>query len=347
MPHQAIPSTRFHANDYAPDEQFEAWRERISVIFNVAPLEKPSAGFMAEAEAYHLGELVWVRTRFDAQRFLRTPRQLRADWLDHYLVQFYRDGGYTGDAGGGELAIRPGSVSVLDLARPVHTRATPAECISLVVPRDVMDRLLPGVGGLHGRVLESGAAGLLADHMASLQHRLPALVTAQAPHVARATGELLAACLLPTAGNLDQARAEIEALQLSRIRDYIDRQLASPALSADDICTAVGLSRSNLYQLFKPHGGVRHYIQERRLLRVHAALADPLETRSIMALATDNGFSSHAHLSRAFRQRFGYSPSDVRQHPASALHRRSAMLDNVAHGHEAPGFDDWVRTLRT
>ncbi|HEX7048549.1 MAG TPA: helix-turn-helix domain-containing protein [Gammaproteobacteria bacterium] len=172
------------------------------------------------------------------------------------------------------------------------------------------------------------------------------LIEEQAPGVARATGELLAACLLPTTGNLEQARHEIEALQLARIRRFIDQQLGSHELSADDICRAMSLSRSHLYQLFKTHGGVRKYIQTRRLLRIHAALANPAETRSIMALAENFGFASHAHLSRAFRLHFGYSPSDLRHHPVEALHRRSDTLGPALHEHDGPGFDDWVRTLR-
>ncbi|HEX7030444.1 MAG TPA: helix-turn-helix domain-containing protein [Gammaproteobacteria bacterium] len=347
---QTIPSTRFRTEALAPDEQFEAWRERISVIFNVAPLEEsPAKGFLAEADAFHLGELVWVRTRFAGQRFLRTPQQLRSDWLDHYLVQYYRDGGYIGNAGGDEVRIRPGSVSVLDLARPVHTHATAAECISLVVPRDVMDALVTGTDTLHGTVLDPGSAGLLADHLASLEHRLPLLAETQAPYISRATCDLLAACLLPSLENRERARERVEALQLAKIRQFIDAELASPGLSADDVCRALRLSRSQLYQLFKPFGGVRKYIQARRLLRIHAALTDPRESRSIMALAERYGFSSHAHVTRAFRQHFGYCPSEARAHPVETLQRYRAGMTfehAIAAGDDGPGFDDWVRTLR-
>src|SRR5690606_40144824 len=94
---------------------------------------------------------------------------------------------------------------------------------------------------------------------------------------------------------------------------------------------------------FKRERGVHHYTLERRLLRVHRALAAPRDGRPIMALAERYGFASHAHLSRQFRQRFGYSPSEVRGNRARVLRMRAKVEDA---GGNSPRFDDWVRTLR-
>lgn len=346
--HETIPSAFFRTAEFHDKEQFDAWRERISVIFNVAPLDTPATkGFRAEADAYHLGELVLVRTRFGAQQFLRTPGQLRTDMIDHYLIQYYRQGGYVGEVGGNGIEIRPGSVSVLDLAQPLHTHAAAAENISLVVPRDVMETLIPQAAGLHGLVLDDGKAGLLADHFSSLEKRLPSLEWSQAPYIARATGDLLAACLLPSAANLERAQTEIEPLLFQKARRYIDQRLGTPELSPQTICLGLGIPRTQLYELFKTSGGVQRYIQKRRLLRIHAALADPTEHRSIMALAETYGFSSHAHVSRSFKQHFGYSPSDVRHDPAILQSNITGMAAGKTGNDNAPGFDDWIRTLRS
>src|SRR5690606_26713844 len=120
-----IPTTTLRSIDYPSTDQFEAWKERISVVFDVAPLAKKHGGaFAAEAHAFHLGEIVVVRTRFDAQRFLRTQKRLRSDLLDHYLVQLYRHGRYVGDVDRRSIEIGPGTVSILDMARPLETRAS-------------------------------------------------------------------------------------------------------------------------------------------------------------------------------------------------------------------------------
>lgn len=346
-----IPTTTFRSVDHPNSDQFEAWRERISVVFDVAPLAKRAGAFAAEAHAFHLGEIVVVRTRFDAQRFVRTLKQLRSDLLDHYLVQLYREGRYVGDVGGRDLEIRPGTVSVLDMARPIETRASAADCTTLVVPRDVMHAALRCPADLHGLVAEGPSAALLADYIVALERQLPELGSEQAPHIVRATCDLLAACLRPTAEHRERARDPIRTVQLQQITSFIDARLASRDLSPERICAAVGLSRTRLYELLKPRGGVQRYVQTRRLLRVHAALADPAETRPILEIAACHGFTSHAHLTRAFRDHFGYPPSEVRRAGGTLLRAsavgRDASID-AARTPEAPQpcFDDWIRSLR-
>ncbi|HEX6993344.1 MAG TPA: helix-turn-helix domain-containing protein [Gammaproteobacteria bacterium] len=343
-----IPMTTFRSTDHPGREQFEAWRERISVVFDVAPLRRSVRAFTAEAHAFHLGEIVVVRTRFDGQRFIRTPKQLRSDLLDHYLVQLYRQGGYAGEADGRQIEIRAGSVSVLDMAQPVETRATASDCTTLVVPRDLMHDALGRSFDLHGLIVHGAGGALLADYIDALERQLPGLECEQAPHIVRATCDLLAACLRPTPEHRERARDPLRALHLQQVTRFIDSQLGSRDLSPERISAAVGLSRTRLYELLKPRGGVQHYVQARRLLRVHAALADPTETRPIMELAACYGFTSHSHLTRAFREHFGYPPSEVRRDGgvllrAASAGGRTARLDA---GGAQPQFDDWVRGLR-
>lgn len=223
-----VSSTLFVSTDLAERDQFDAWRERISVIFDVEPLETSIAeGFVAEALAYHLGDLILTRTRFEAQRFMRTDRRARSDMLDHYLVQFYNEGGYIGELDGEAIEMRAGSVSVLDLARVTHTRATAAECVSLVVPRDVMHQLVPRAVTLHGTLLDSGNGRLFSTYMFSLLRQLPTTEQSQAPHIARATCHLLAACLLPMCESLSPHDAEAR----STIREAFPECLRMPGPS--------------------------------------------------------------------------------------------------------------------
>lgn len=143
---------------------------------------------------------------------------------------------------------------------------------------------------------------------------------------------------------------------MQQVRELIERKLRAPDIAAEDICCALQLSRTYLYRLFKPYGGVKKYIQSRRLQHIHTALADPAERRPIMAIAEDFGFTNQAHFSRAFHRHFGYRPSEVRCDPAAALRLRAAVTqdgprDGLRPGHgtpgAGPGFDDWVRALRS
>ncbi len=92
---------------------------------------------------------------------------------------------------------------------------------------------------------------------------------------------------------------------------YIDAHLLSESLTPIRLAEAIGVSRRKLYQLFEPEGGVAKEIMARRLEHAHKVLGDPAAYRRIKEVAYSHGFESDAHFSRCFKQRFGYSPSDL------------------------------------
>jgi AraC-like DNA-binding protein len=339
-----VPATEFDTAHFAEPDQFDAWRERISVIFNVDPLDTPTAqGFPALTQGFHLGDLILTRSRFEAQRFVRTALRARSDMLDHYLVQLYTEGGYRGQVDERSIEIRPGTVSILDLVRATETHASAGECVSIIMPRDMLEPLLPVGVNLHGFVLDPGNSALFSSYLLSLLRQMPTTTVDQVPHIVRATCSLLAACVTPGLARAARMDTQKTVKHLQEIRTYIERSLHSPDLSPEDICAALNLSRTQLYEFFQSSGGVRRYIQQRRLLKIHAALSDPTETASIADLALRFGFSSHAHFSRAFREYFEYSPSDVRRDPTIALRNR---LQAKAKASQDVYFDEWIRMLR-
>ena len=92
----------------------------------------------------------------------------------------------------------------------------------------------------------------------------------------------------------------------------IRQNLRSPTLTPKRICRLVGMSRSQLYRLFEPMGGVARYIQAERLREAHRALANPDNLRDIHEVAEDLGFFDASAFSRIFRREYGCTPSEVR-----------------------------------
>lgn len=72
------------------------------------------------------------------------------------------------------------------------------------------------------------------------------------------------------------------------------------------------MSRSRLYRLFEPKGGVARYLAQQRLLAVRLALDNSRDGRTISAIGEACGFANPTHLSRAFRQTYGQSLRDYR-----------------------------------
>jgi AraC-like DNA-binding protein len=125
-----------------------------------------------------------------------------------------------------------------------------------------------------GPAADQGTGGLLIDYMRSLIARADAITAADAPFVARATTEMIAACFDSTAETMARARTPIEAMTLERIQRHIGATLGSPGLHPEAPCGQFRISRTQLYRLFEPLGGVAAYIQEQRLARAYAELSD-------------------------------------------------------------------------
>lgn len=83
-------------------------------------------------------------------------------------------------------------------------------------------------------------------------------------------------------------------------------------------------SRSGLYRLFEPLGGVRNAILQRRLERsMKTLLTGSAAKPPLRAIARDHGFATEEQFNRSFRTRFGLTPYQfydlVRRRDAAAL----------------------------
>jgi AraC-like DNA-binding protein len=103
--------------------------------------------------------------------------------------------------------------------------------------------------------------------------------------------------------------------RLARALVELEAQLADPELTAATLAAQQGISRRRLDAIFAEHGlSVQSLIWERRLVRVAAELgAESKRALRLIDIAQAWGFNSEAHFSRAFRRRFGQSPSAYRR----------------------------------
>ncbi len=97
---------------------------------------------------------------------------------------------------------------------------------------------------------------------------------------------------------------------LKRVMTYIEDQLAEPGLSVDDICEAIGLSRTQLYRKMRALTSlsVGDIIREIRLKRAQQLLHD--KKFNINEIAYMTGFSDPDYFRKCFKAKFGISPSE-------------------------------------
>ncbi|WNG27598.1 helix-turn-helix domain-containing protein [Cystobacter fuscus] len=325
-----LPIARFSTEALPEAERFGAWHDAMSALYEVSSSTDAARGrFSARATCIQLGPMILGTMHADALAYERSPARIRSDSLDHFI-----------------LGLADEEVLIQDLGQPLSLPMGPLSGACIVLPRSMMAQVLPATETLHGARLTGGMARLLLEHTQSLIRAAPALTASQAPHLARATQQVIAACLMPTRATLDGVRPHLQATALVRARRFIERNLTEPDLSSARISAAVGVSRSVLYELFAPFQGVARYILGRRLERIHSALADSGEHRRIADVASEFGLMNEAHFSRVFRKRFGYAPREIRGtglgRPVQP-HARGAGAETRSQRLE---FPMWVEQLR-
>lgn len=334
-----LPHIRFSSNAHPAREALDYWRGSLSRSWEMSLAdEADAADFHAEVAVWRMAELIVGSASFGpVQTRMRRERNIQSDQLDHYRIIVMRDGQFRCDAAGRQVTLVPGRFVITDMAQPEWSESACRSTV-LYIPRDTLDQALPKPMRLHGMSPDNACAQLVSDHLLALLQGLPDAQPEELGSLASATVGLVAASLVPTAA-IDPATTgvAIDSALLRRARKAIEEGLADSEFSAVQLCGLLRVSRSTLYRLFEPLGGVAQFIKERRLARVHQILSQATTRQPIARLAEDHGFKSAAHFSKAFRSQFGYSPSDVA--------RASAMLTLPGGSGDGKRFDHFLGTL--
>jgi AraC-like DNA-binding protein len=106
----------------------------------------------------------------------------------------------------------------------------------------------------------------------------------------------------------------LRAARLRAIKADIAGKLDRGDLSVDALAAQHRVTPRNVQMLFDGEGTTfTQFVRDQRLARAHRMLTDPrLAGRSISTVALDAGFGDISYFNRAFRRRFGDTPSGVR-----------------------------------
>jgi AraC-like DNA-binding protein len=311
MPIQSFTFSSASACEDDDSAGFGAYHDLYPVASDVAMM---GDHFHAEATAHRLSRMIVINRRLSGVSHSRSLTHVRRDGFDHIVLQLLVSGRLMGGTPGEERSLQPGEVILLDMARPQRTCADAARIVTINLPREQIEPVLPSGQNLHGAILSAPAAGLLGDFMLSLARHGSQVGTEMAAGAGGAIVELVAGSLDDLVGQTASRRQEtpFTALRRERAELFIETRLGDPALCADVVARGLGVSRTVLYGLFKSSGGVAQYILARRLERLRSALRNLTEARAVAELAFVCGFSSESHCSRAFRAAFGRPPGQYR-----------------------------------
>ena len=301
----SVPTSKFDYRDFPPAERLPAFRQFTASLYQTWALGEPES-FRAEAFGHQVGELIFTEVAFGATRFKRSARHLQGGGKDFLTLHAQLAGTECLTMEHGIVRLLPGRIYLRDWAYPYDCKSTPMHMYTIVVPRhrlassDVLDRQHP--------ILEWQVAApegaLLFKLWTELVKSFASVTSKQAERMCDGLLGFVDGLL----GGLDQEDAPVTLRAMER---FLAARLRAD-VGAEDLCRHFHTSRSTVYRLFEPHGGIRAYLSRLRMERAYADLcqADPTHAH-IAEIAASWRFNEPSSFSRKFRRHFNRSPSEV------------------------------------
>lgn len=275
------------------------------------PPEAADRPFRAEVESYVFDGIMASRSDASPLR-LNRPQSLVARMAsDDIAIVAYTKGQCQLKIGDIRRTIEPGEILILDLSRSAEIVTSEMQNCSLLISRQRLQAWSDVLMDIHGTVIQLGSMQrIVSRFIQSLMEEAATMQESEAASLAELTLQFVGSCLQQLRPR--QMEAGTAAVQLSRMRSFIEQQLANRELGPQTLMQEFGVSRPTLYRQFEPLGGVIRYITERRLQRAFRMVTDPANPPPrISQLAYEFGFSSASAFGRAFREAFGLTPSEA------------------------------------
>ena len=312
---------RFDTPGFAARDRFEYWRgwysQAIDVPMQLEPLDRLPHEFDASAEALTVGDVDVVEYRFGAAVGSWTREAITAsDRLR--LVILAPVPRASGSWHGHDLSLQGGAAVLLGQTDGHWQAPEGLHGIQVNVPRQavpVTDAQLADFNDQRRLHQDPIFTGLVRPSLLGLRGHLDVLASTDVPELGVVWISLLTMLTRSLAGH-DTAGDDTALARRAQIQRYIRANLADARLSPASIAEALYISRSTLYAaLPADSGGIAGEIHRQRLARAHAILRDPANTQSIAAIGASVGLPNPGRFSRAFRDRYGLTPRELRAGP--------------------------------
>ncbi|RAK67191.1 AraC family transcriptional regulator [Phenylobacterium kunshanense] len=313
----ALDVLRLSTSSFPEGDRDEVIREYYGKIAQRMEIE-PAAGrpFHMDVAAMRLPGVMVGHGTVSALAGSRTAA-MRCDGASDIILSFQKQGAVLRE-GERETVVRPGDVSLTALDRPTTLFMSEERnrFLTVQISRASLAPLLANVDDLLRGSLQIGRPGLrlLEAYASSLSPE-----DLQDPDVqmlaARHLVELAVIALASTPDGVRKAGAGgLRAARREAAKAIVMKAIDSPHLSAAWVAARLGVTPRYLHKLFEdqPQTFAR-FVTDTRLARAMRALSDPLQRdRRIVDIALQAGFGDVTTFNRAFRRRFGKSPSECR-----------------------------------
>ncbi len=312
-------------DEVAPRERLDLWRDVLTrKLLRVAidPLSDRPFRAWATLRGQH-GVLMGLGSL--GPTISHRTREIVADDNDDVALLVNLEGPFIAQFGGAEVGLETGEALLADCSQVgAFLRPAPGRLLCLRMPRTTLAEYAPRMETALGRKLAAGdPLRLLVDYVTALSQWPPRTLPPEAGYaIVRHVCDL--AALSIGAGrdgaHIAQGRG-LAAARLQAIKTHVNGAIGPYPLSIDEVAADQGVTARYVRKLFEAEGlSFTNYVVERRLARAHTLLTEPLRAPApISTIAYDVGFGDLSYFNRAFRRRYGATPSDIRAAARAAV----------------------------
>lgn len=260
---------------------------------------------------------------FGPRRGLRGISHIRADHVDDFLLVLPVQGGTAISQPGATIEVGPGQFTLMATAKPFDIAIAPDTDRSyrqylVKVPGPLLRTRAPDIDDdcLRAFSTQSGVGAILKSLIWISMRQGQRLSESQSLRF----GEMLVDGIANTMSEAPHSIGKRSRCLSSHLRicevaeHYIESHLSDPDLDPARIARSCNVSVGYLHAAFASKATtVNTFIREARLLHCRVALRSPeLQQHSVFQIALRWGFNDPAYFSRAYKARFGRSPSKDR-----------------------------------
>lgn len=328
----------WRTHDLAASQQFSAWEAMAAEAFTPVDLRPPSgpvdgdttsrlhadspsardidpsdAGFLTSCAVRGVGDLGVAWLDSGPQRVERSERHVGQRSNGAYFLNL--------PLAGQGLAVQDGRLSVTGAGDFVLMHGdrpftldfeSRFQQVSLSIPRDLLDPLLAEPSQANCVVVK-GDSGAGAIASATIQSLAAQQSTLNARETQGITTHVVGLVALALSETVQRSSMPLRVHRFQCILDEVERRLCDPDLTPGDVARELSISLSYLTKLFAEHGtSFGRTVLARRLDRANALLGTGEASGTVTQVAMACGFHDSAYFARAYRARFGVTPSERR-----------------------------------
>jgi AraC-like DNA-binding protein len=305
-----------------PDRRLAVWQDIVCDTFvGLDCRSDMHEAFWGAVSQSAIGPATFTRVDSCAQRVFRTPSRIARASQDYVLVALGNSGVNGVYQDGREAVVSAGQFVIYDTTRPYELRFDDSFSQTILqMPRKLLQQRIGAFEALTATTFSSDRPleGLAYEFLVSAGKVIDHVDPATATRLLDQGLDLIAMAFAERMHQRSPGQSVHRSALLYRLKNTILTQLSDPELSMSGVAAAVGISPRYASDLMADEQtSFRSYVQTQRLERCRRDLADPAHAaRHIGDIAFAWGFNDLAHFSRIFKQRFGASPREWREHAA-------------------------------